>query len=181
MEPEIESPRGESEFPLIRAQKTPPVFKLPHHQTVSFHRGSSSRKRRWRLVAWSAVAGMIDLLIMTSVLCLVAFLTLLFFRSSNIGSPGFFEIGPMAVFALALYSSYILVLRVLAGCTMGEWACGLRLGEPRHRLSDDYSLRVIGRFFIIAVTGFILLPVLSLCTGRDWAGKLCGLPLVELR
>lgn len=123
-------------------------------------------------------AGVIDLLLVFAAACFMGVLAMLLLKVRTAGFAGLNDQMGLAACFVGLYSAYLLVLRVFIGCSVGEWACGLRLGEPRHRLADDYSLRVLGRFLIVATTGFVVLPVLSLFTGQDLAGKLAGLPLV---
>lgn len=149
---------------------------------LGFHQGASSKRRNWMFMAWSIFAAVVDLLMAFSLTCFFAaiFIALTglsahevsqFFRAS-------FKSGAVLCF-LSVFASYLLFLRVFAGCTLGEWACGIRLGEPRHRMSHDYTSRVMQRFFVVAVTGGLILPVLSLAFGFDLAGRMSGLPLVQ--
>ncbi len=151
-------------------------------QKISFHRGSSSTKRRWRLMAWSLAAGTIDLLMMFALTCFGLGVTVFAMgwkvNLAQISQDPALQ-WALILMLIGLYASYLLVLRVFLGCTLGEWACGLRLGEPRHRLSPGYALKVHLRLFATVFTGVITLPILSLVFGVDIAGKLSGLPLVS--
>ncbi len=153
-------------------QETPPMV---------FHRGSSSKPPRWMLLAWSGFAAAVDLLICFSLTCLFTYLlvwlTDVSFSSVSVFIKFQFKVGYVGCIML-VYTCYLLIFRVFAGCTIGEWACGIRLGEPRQRISNDYSLRVIQRFILITLTGIVTLPILSLIVGEDLAGRLSGLPLV---
>lgn len=184
MEPEIQRP-GNDELIIERPrrsrqspEKSPP--EVVYKQRPMSHHSHSSRKPRWSLTAWSMAASFIDLLLVFAATCFMAVLAMLLLKLHALnlsGSPVNDQVG-LALCFVGIYSAYLLVFRVFVGCTIGEWACGLRLGEPRHRLSDDYCLRVLGRYLIVATTGYIILPVLSLFIGQDVAGKLAGLPLV---
>lgn len=180
---EIEIPRKPSDTE-VHIDPTPYLkSKVPQKIEdvgLAFRRGSSSRRPRWSLVAWSVMAGLIDLLIVTSFWSFALLGVMLAFRWTGV-RLGLQVDGPLMWAMIGQYSGYFLIFRVFAGFTIGEWACGLRLGEPRHRLAEDYSLRVLGRFCIVAGTGFICLPVLSLILGFDVAGRLAGLPLVTQR
>lgn len=187
---EIEKIRDRSQpsFPLN--DRIFPVEQVPRgdhswikeSQKISFHRGSSPVKRRWRLMAWSLAAGFIDILMMFSMTCFVTG-ALVFAMSwkltlNQVVHTQSLQLA-LGITLIGFYAMYLLTLRVFLGCTLGEWACGLRLGEPRHRLSPGYSLRVHFRLIVTVLTGVVTLPLLSLLFGVDLAGKLSGLPLVS--
>lgn len=158
------------------------LYKNPENFRVSFHRGSSRTPRRWRVMAWSLAAGVIDVLMMFSLTCLMVGV-FVFVMGWKLSLAQVLKTDALSFSMLltlgGFYACYLLVFRVFLGCTLGEWACGLRLGEPRHRLSPTYSMRVHYRFLITLVTGVVTLPILSLVFGVDLAGKLSGLPLVS--
>lgn len=146
----------------------------------SFHGGPRWRSRGYALVAWSFVATVIDACVVLGMACLFLFVTLwiektgvqmAFLERSLILKSG-------ALIFLFLHITYLLSLRIVIGSSVGEWACGLKLGEPRMRLSPRYSLQVLWRFAIVMGTGIVSLPILSALTGQDWAGRLSGLPLI---
>jgi hypothetical protein len=56
-------------FPIQGRVPSNPIPDILPSRKISFHRGSSPVKRRWRLMAWSLAAGTIDLLMMLSVSC----------------------------------------------------------------------------------------------------------------
>lgn len=182
---EITPARPEPTRPRLRLEEVVPHRNWNFVQDtppVAFHRGSNSRRPRWVLLAWSGFATLVDLLICFSLTVLFMYLVVAIAGVSSASVSAFiktqFKAGFVACVFL-MYASYLLTLRVFAGCTIGEWACGIRLGEPRHRIANDYSLRVIQRFFLVFVTGIITLPILSLIVGEDMAGRLSGLPLVQ--
>lgn len=148
---------------------------------TGFHRGSSSRRPRWAALAWSGFANAVDLLIAFALTCLFTGLVIWISGVSKTQASNFLVHHFRVEFLFCVFfvfSVYLLTLRVFAGCSLGEWACGIRLGEPRHRIADDYSLRVIQRFLLVLGTGIVTLPILTLLTGEDQAGRLSGLPLV---
>lgn len=175
---EIEVPRnpegGEIRLPKNRVGNELPPFL--EDAPLAFRRGSSSR-RRGSVPAWSIVAGVIDLLVVTAFWSFALLFAMWAFKATGLRIHSF-PLESLALYMLGQYSCYFLIFRVFAGFTIGEWACGLRLGEARHRLADDYALRVLGRFLIVALTGFVTLPILSVILGRDLAGHWAGLPLV---
>jgi hypothetical protein len=152
-------------------------------QTTDFHRGSRSGGVGHALVAWSFMAALIDALILFAVACafLFSFSLLVKVRileASQILDGAFFQVGLAAV--LSLVGTYMIMLRVFLGFSIGEWACGLRLGSLKQRLNKFYSLKVLARMILIFATGFFLMPVLSLIFGRDLPGLIVRLPLVSL-
>jgi hypothetical protein len=76
---------------------------------------------------------------------------------------------------------YLIFLRSFLSFTLGEWACGLRLGSPKQRLMSSYIFKVTARTLLIYATGVIIIPALSLITGQDIPGRLLKLPLVSLK
>lgn len=176
----IERPTRSNRTPKPKAEKS--ILEITYQQKPVAHHNSSSRKPRWALTAWSMAASVIDLLLVFAAACFMGIFVMLLLKikAMNFSQSPINDYLGFALCFVGLYSGYLLLLRVFIGCSIGEWACGLRLGEPRHRLADDYSLRVLGRFLIVATTGFVILPVLSLFMGQDVAGKLAGLPLVMM-
>ncbi len=152
--------------------------------STDFHRGSRSGGVGHALMAWSFMAALIDSLILFSLGC-----TFLFTLSFLVKVQAFSLVGVMAqdfvaigvLGGLSLICAYMIMLRVFLGFTIGEWACGLRLGSLKQRLNRTYGLRVIARTFLVMATGLFLFPALSLLTGRDLQGLIVRLPLIQIR
>lgn len=183
-----------------RPRRTPEPSPLPNAETpksplkgflgalefeappLAFQGGSQSKPSGWKLMAWSWAATLIDALIVLSLVCLFLFVSLLIERAGirlwgarrelivNMG---------LLVFPF-LYATYLIFLRIFMGSSLGEWACDLRCGEPRQRFSSRYSLLVLARFFVVVGTGVVVLPLASMASGIDWAGRISGLPLVSV-
>lgn len=151
-------------------------------ESTDFHRGSRSGGGGHQLVAWSFIAAFIDALILFSIGCffLLSFSLLVKTQTQLVVEffgASLFQIG--IYIAVSLIGTYMIMLRVFLGYSIGEWACGLRLGSLQQRLHRSYSLKVIARMGLTLVTGFFLLPFLSLVVGKDLVGHLVGLPLVQ--
>lgn len=152
---------------------------------TGFHRGSRSNGGGgYQLVAWSFIAATIDALILFSMSCFFLFALSVLVKSQvfsvlQIFSGSLMQVGLGA--AAFLIVTYMIMLRVFLGYTIGEWACGLRLGSLQQRLNRFYSLKVLARMFLIFSTGLVVFPALSMLTGRDLPGLLVRLPLVGLR
>lgn len=171
--PEISNP--ESLQKIFR--KSVPEFS----DTTDFHRGSRSGGVGHQLVAWSFVAAFIDALILFSIACffLLSF-SLLVKAQANLVldffGGSFYQFGLFV--GASLVCTYMIMLRIFLGYTIGEWACRLRLGSLKQRLHRFYSLKVIARMILIFSTGLFVIPFLSLIFGKDLAGRMVGLPLV---
>jgi hypothetical protein len=183
-----------NESPVIEDRiRKEPVVKSPalssflsKHEFIAtgFHRGPVSRRGGYAIAAWSFVAAGIDALVIFSLCCFifaggVFALHVKLHTMLHELAPGILE--ALIFFALMISAFYLILLRSFLNFTLGEWACGLRLGSPKQRLMSSYILKVVARTLLIYATGLVLLPALSLITGRDLPGLLLKLPLVSLR
>ena len=199
---EIKKSSPEIKFPLTQNEiETPQAPKAPHQpeadlqnifnkslpdldESTHFHQGSRSGGSGHALVAWSFVAALIDALILFAVSCFLLFgLSVLVkvqvFSMSEILGENLFQLGIAG--GVFLVCTYMIMLRVFLGFTIGEWACGLRLGSLKQRLNKFYSLKVVARMAVICVTGGFILPFLSILVGKDLPGLLVRLPLIQLQ
>jgi hypothetical protein len=152
--------------------------------STEFHRGSRSGGVGYKLVAWSFVAALIDSLVLFSLSCLFLVSFSLLVKSQmgpilQVMGSSIYQAGLLGGGVLIL--TYMIMLRVFLGFTIGEWACSLRLGNLKQRLNRFYSLRVVARMCLICMTGLVVIPFFSLLTGRDLAGLLIRLPLIQVK
>lgn len=152
--------------------------------STDFHRGSRSGGVGHALIAWSFMAALIDSMILFALACVFLFTLSVLVKVQALSlagwmAPEFVQLGIWC--GLSLILTYMIMLRVFLGFTVGEWACGLRLGSLKQRLNRTYSLRVIARTLLVMGTGLFLLPALSLLVGRDLQGWIVRLPLVQVR
>ncbi len=152
--------------------------------SMGFHRGSRSGGVGYQLVAWSFVAALIDALLLFATSCLFLLCFSFLVRSQfssvlQVFGGSIYQIGLAG--GVMLVGIYMIMLRVFLGFTIGEWACALRLGDLRQRLNRYYSLKVIARMVLIFATGLVLIPAFSLLLGRDLAGFIVRLPLVQVK
>ena len=180
---EIPAPKERAPRPLDSLFKTPSLtWETREENSVGFHRGPRSPGRGYRLMAWSVLAAFIDSLLLFSMSCflLIGFSKMM--KTTLLQVFAFFQQANLEVVLLApggLIAMYLVIFRVFLGFTIGEWACGLRLGLLKQRLHRSYALRVLGRTALIFASGLILMPILSLVFGRDLPGLLLRLPLIE--
>lgn len=185
---EIEWPLDDHSIPSqeISYEHLNELFKkanLNFDSSESFHGGPSSRGKGYKLAFWSWVASSIDLLILFSLSC-VFLMTFSFLVNDSLKDIlRVFGGSFLTIFALVWLSFsalYMVMLRSFMGHSIGEWACGLRVGSAKQRLGRNYIFRVIFRVAIVFATGVVLLPLLSLLTGKDLAGKASGIPLISV-
>lgn len=83
-----------------------------------------------------------------------------------------------ALFVLS-HQVYLVTTRVFFGKTVGEWTTDCQLGKLKQKKQHDYTIKVVGRSLLMALTGFITLPILSLVFRKDLAGAITGLQLYQ--
>ena len=74
---------------------------------------------------------------------------------------------------------YVLAARSFVGATLGEWSYEIRVGDSRARSRWFYPVLVMWRGVLVAATGFVLFPLVSLIAGTDVLKYLTGLQLVS--
>ena len=86
-----------------------------------------------------------------------------------------FQIGILFLMVLQMYS--LLSRSTVFGQSIGEWTYDIQLGTDEQRRRALYPLQVVFRGILFALTGFVLLPLLSELFGRDLAAPLTGLKI----
>lgn len=92
------------------------------------------------------------------------------------GTP-FQTTAEVGAIAFAIYLLYYMTSRGIWGSTLGDWAFDIQLGMEPDRTQWFYPFQVIGRMIVIAITGFITLPLLSFIAKKDLAYYVSGLKL----
>lgn len=85
----------------------------------------------------------------------------------------------LGILYVAVLHLYMLTSRSFFGATLGEWVFDLQLGSESEQQSTFYPLKVMWRALLVSLTGFVLLPLLSILSGRDLSGVLSGLPRLQ--
>lgn len=80
---------------------------------------------------------------------------------------------------IAIFQIYSIVTRSFMRRTLGEWTFDLQMGNHLQQESTVYPLRVAFRSFLVMLTGFVLLPLLSILVRKDLAGALSGVRLYK--
>lgn len=80
----------------------------------------------------------------------------------------------LVLLVLSVIELYLVLSRSFFGSTLGEWAFDIELGNTRQQKSAWYPIAVAWRTLLIMLTGFVLLPLISLILGKDVPGKLSG-------
>lgn len=163
------------------------VFKRSNYfidDRVEFRSGSQSRSG-FKLALWSWMSAFIDGLILISISCFAMILFSFLMRTPARDVLKFISIEPNVAkmfFCSFLFSfwSYLVMMRIFMGASLGEWTCQLRLGQPAQRMRASYYLRVIVRTTLILITGIITIPILSLILKRDLIGEVTGVRVYSL-
>jgi hypothetical protein len=71
--------------------------------------------------------------------------------------------------------SYMSLSRLFLGASLGELVFDLQLGSEEDQQLAHYGFQAAFRSFLAIITGFALLPILSMLFGRDFLGTLSGL------
>ncbi len=156
---------------------------------AAFHRGPSKRSG-YRLTGWLLASVMTDVLIIVASTCVFLLGASLLFKFSNDPEMNqfirsFMNQKAMKQTALYMYAYisfiYFIFLRVFLGATIGEWSCGIRIGQPSERMKPSYAFKVISRVLLITCTGIFVLPLLSLIFKKDLAGQITKASLYTLK
>ncbi len=148
--------------------------------------GGSHTRRGFKLALWTwASAAVVHLLIIAAT-C-VFLLTSSFILQSSLrflfgNQNGALHMARTSFYLyLVISGTYFVMFRVFLGATIGEYSCGLRLGEPSERLRKSYALRILFRTVLILGTGIVTLPLISTLFKRDLAGRICGVSIYSLK
>jgi hypothetical protein len=164
----IESPKKEQAPPW-----TAPVARSHEART---------QIRRIEEVPVSIPAIIFDTVVVMGLTCLFAIAVLLIvdvdlINILQIARDDFMTSLSLVLLCVSVLELYLIIFRSFLGATLGEWAFEVQLGSKTEQDSSYYPFRVILRSIIIIATGFITLPLLSLITGRDLAGRIAGISL----
>jgi hypothetical protein len=179
------SPRPSGQPQPGRRNLITPTLGIPHldfSTASSFHRGPTRGPKGYRLVLFCLAASLIDILLGFALAALFTLSSSALMHVNFMHLLAFFNHSLLQVFAMSFVVAvalYKITLRVYLGFTVGEWACGIRLGKPAERSSNQYAYRVLLRAAIGFLSGFIVLPIFSLILGEDVAGRISGLYLVS--
>ncbi len=83
----------------------------------------------------------------------------------------------LVVLYFAVAQLYVIATRAFAGQTLGEWAFDVQLGTNEDQEQALFPLLVFARSTLITVTGVIILPIIALIFGTDYAARVLSLRL----
>lgn len=78
---------------------------------------------------------------------------------------------------VAMATTYMTLGRLFLGASIGEIVFDLQAGTEDMRKSRAYGLRVCLRTFLAVVTGFFIVPTISMIARKDYLGSMSGLEL----
>jgi hypothetical protein len=88
--------------------------------------------------------------------------------------------GTQVGIVLLIYSVsqlYFILSRSFFGQTLGEWSMDTQLGLPKEQEQISYIFKLISRTLVLTLTGFFILPLISIITRKDLAGRAASLKL----
>lgn len=157
--------------------------------SAAFHRGPR-RRSGYQLTGWLLASVITDILIIVLCSCLFLISASLVFKWINNTELNQFlnsflnqkALKQTMIYLFGYLSlMYFILLRIFLGATIGEWSCGIRIGQPSERMQASYIFKVIGRVTLITCTGVFILPLLSLIFKKDIAGVLTKASLYTLK
>ncbi len=159
----------EKAFPKVGFRK--PFF----HQTVEV-------KPQFTEVTASFTSAVIDALVIAGLTALFLVTLIVFTKIDLIAvilhtdAPAsvWLEIGAIFV---GVYLLYYMCTRGFWGSTLGDWAFDIQLGLETDRMKWYYPALVILRMSVVALTGFVILPIISYFAKRDVIGAMTGIGL----
>lgn len=85
----------------------------------------------------------------------------------------------IALLFFSVTEFYMVLSRSFFGYSLGEWAFDFQVGLEVDQNKVLYPLRLAWRCFVVALTGFILLPLVSKIFNKDVTGILSGVKLYK--
>lgn len=95
---------------------------------------------------------------------------------NNVASDGGTQIG-IALLVYSVAQLYLILARSFFGQTLGEWSMDTQLGLPKEQQQISYIFKLISRTLVLTLTGFIILPLISMIIGKDLTGRAASLKL----
>lgn len=134
--------------------------------------------------SWDFSAFLLDLMLVSAMtlLCLLALVvTTKVDLFANILNP---ESSRLIYLSLGLLVAgltwiYTVTSRIFLGSTPGEWVFDQRIGQPEAFGTSSYYLKIALRSTVVILTGFIVVPLLSLIFRRDIVGEMLGAELLK--
>lgn len=83
----------------------------------------------------------------------------------------------LVVLYIAVAQLYVIATRAFAGQTLGEWAFDIQLGTNEDQEQALFPLLVFARATLITMTGVIIIPIIALIFGTDYAARVLSLRL----
>lgn len=186
----------QTEFPQITPNPTPLEKRTPTKRSPRSHghfnrldfietndfSGGSQTRRGFKLALWTWASAAVDHLLILATTCIFLLVSSVVLHSSLKFMFGTKNVAMTMVYLyLVISGTYFVMFRVFLGATIGEYSCGLRLGEPSERLKKTYSVRILFRTLLIIGTGILTLPLISTIFKRDLAGRICGISIYSLK
>lgn len=158
------------------------ILKNLNHKKQQEDLLKNKSRTEWKSTTPSFAAALVDAMFVIAMflICMVSLLSITKVDFiANISNPGANSeiILVTAGLGLFLAFAYMTLFRTYLGYTPGEWAFDQKCGNDLNQASSNYTLKVILRFVVSAMTGFIPLALVSWILRYDLLGTLVNLPL----
>ncbi len=166
----------------IKSETTKNYFSRLDFSEQNDFSGGSQKRKGLKLALWTWASAAVDHLMIFGTSCLFLLIgTFVLQKSAQIAVTYQMLGSSAAVIYFVISISYFVLFRIFLGATMGEYSCGLRLGQPTERMNKTYSARIIIRTLYITATGIVILPLLSVLFKKDIAGQFSGVSIYSLK
>ena len=144
--------------------------------------GGPQKRNGFKLALWTIASAAADHLIILGTTLLFIFIGTLTLQAGFKTMVSYKMLGSSALcLYVAISMIYFVLFRVFLAATLGEYSCGLRLGQPLQRIQKNYSLKILARTLLIILTGVVTIPLLSILLKKDIAGLICGISIYSLK
>lgn len=99
---------------------------------------------------------------------------------NNAGDDYTIQLQLVGLYAMVMNMYFLMSRSSWFGQSLGEWTYEVQLGTNEQKSKWVYPLQVIWRSLLFTLTGFILIPLLSLLSKKDLASILTGAKLYQI-
>ena len=162
-----------SQEPLAAKESIPKVIVPPTKPKVD----EASNPLPWMLSPFIVDALLVMALFLSGLLVTVSVTGVDLLKVFRQGADDLILWMTLPAIALAMLFVYMVTSRILLGASLGELMFDLRLGSQQDRRRIQYGIQVVLRTSLATISGFIILPLVSMLTQQDLLGELSGLRL----
>lgn len=170
---------------LIESFKKPAKsFVDEKKKDIVFDKIPTEEKINGTKTAWALAPFLVDLM-MVAAFFLIALIIALYvtkvdiidFVFNSVNSVENMMVLPAILFMMIFM--YGILTRIFIGGTLGEMVFDMQLGTFQDQKKAFYGFKVLARLLLVAITGFVTLPLISWVFRSDFTGKIINLQLTK--